>query len=375
MSYDFATLQICTHRIVDDLVVFTDESRDTVAFPVQPVNDDVQVTIDGIAIPAKGLYARFPVIFAKAEPYRVVRNVSDLVLLQINNTVHTIELPPGSAKTALSLAAYLQTFSPDVVFSIENGHIIMKAAPGTTARFQDPRLTDPLLSLPSSTRALATYSNLGITPGRTAKTVKSRPGWSLEQDTGLNTTYLKFAEPIKNDTPVMLLSYTTVATFCPRCQGSSYEYDYRVKDSTFETVRNSDLLAQELDKFIFTRLGSHFKWTWMGSNLIDRIGGKSVGTQSIIDIDVTSAFSVYKNIKSQQSSLLAGQDVTDAEFPGNLVSVSSTVLPDDPTVVYSKIVVSNRSATAVELTRIVGTPDPFAALVAPDGSGPYTLRG
>ncbi len=375
MSYDFATLQICPHRIIDDLVVLEEPMRNSVVFPVRPVNDDVTVKIDGTVIPKMGSSGIVPVVFSKLEPYRIVKNVSDLVYLQINGAIQRIELTPGAAVSALSLGRYLQSKTNDAIFKVRNGHIVMEAVVGKSATFHDPRIEDKFATLPDTTRCLAAYSALGITPGRTSKSKAGYPGWSIEFDANLQQTSLVFNDVIPNLNPVIQLSYTTVASYCPRCEGSSYEYDYRVKDSSFETVRNSDLLAQELDKFIFTRLGSHFKWRWMGSNIMDRIGGKALGAPGVVDLDVSNAFNVYQNIKSQQASLFAGQNVTDAEFPGSIRSISSQSQPNDPTIVYTNITVSNRSLLPVQLTRLISTPDPFTALVAPDGTGPYMFRG
>jgi hypothetical protein len=140
------------------------------------------------------------------------------------------------------------------------------------------------------------------------------------------------------------------------------EFDYSIVNNSYERVSDADLLAQEFDKFLFTKLGSHWKWPWLGSRVMDRVGGKGSSAQvtasSMLTLDVGRAFSVYQNIKSQQSQNFT-QDVTDAEYPLTIKSVNVSTLPNDPTVALMNIVIICRSAQPIALRRIVGNPNPY----------------
>src|SRR5690606_28519206 len=106
--------------------------------------------------------------------------------------------------------------------------------------------------------------------------------------------------------------------------GTQLEFDYSIVDGTYETVKNTDLLAQEFDKFLHTEIGSHWKWNWLGSSLHSRIGGKGnmgiTSATSLLNIDVSQAFKTYQNIKEKQDTGFPQQRVSDAEYPLELGS-------------------------------------------------------
>ena len=233
-------------------------------------------------------------------------------------------------------------------------------------------MVDPTASLPLTLRVEGCYRDLGITAGREARYTLTYPGWQIESNEVLNEYYLVFNNAIRNSTPVINLTYNTIASFCRRCQGSTYEFDYRVVNSSYEIVRDTDLLAQELDKFLFTQIGSHFKWRWLGSDLFNQIGSKSIDAASRVNLDVTTAFATYQNIKTQQASTFRMQNVTDAEFPAAILRVNAVSPPDDPTVVVADLLVSNRSQQEVPMTRVVGNSDPLSLS---GSSSAYIFRG
>jgi len=372
MSYDFATLQVCKHTIVDESSILDSETRSRLTFQKQPISG-VSVTVDGNTIPANGLFGKQSVVFARKEPYRITKNVSDLIYVANKlGEARYVELPPGLAISAKTLTSYLNIHIPEAAFVVKNGHVVAEPKLGETLLFKNPRLVDPAVSLPATTRVEGCYRDLGIIAGREARYTLIYPGWKVESNDVLNEYYLVFDNSIRNSTPVVNLTYNTIAPFCSRCQGSTYEFDYRVVDSSYETVRNTDLLAQELDKFMFTQIGSHFKWRWLGSDLFNQIGGKSLDASSRVNLDITNAFATYQNIKTQQASTFRMQNVTDAEFPASILRVNSSSPPDDPTVVVADILISNRAQQEVPLTRVIGNPDPLSLAGT---SSAYIFRG
>ncbi len=390
MSYDFATLKVCSHYIADEQVTLDLETSQYIIIPRKLSNERIKINIDGYEIPASGLHSYAEFTFSKPEPYRIVSGVSDTIQIKIlNGAVQSIKLNPGSMLSAKSVADDLSTKIKGLTFTVKNKRVVFSSPTrfkGTYFTFIDPRWTDKALASPTTTNILACYSNLGITPGRCGIGLEVYPSWDLtvNEFDPLEQVVLKFSKPIYNTNPVVTLSYTTLATFCPRCQGSRLEYDYSIVKNTYETVKNSDLLVQEADKFMFTILGSHWKWPWLGSNLLNRIGSKAnpdgLAASGLVGIEINQAFATYQNIKSQQATRYLFQNVSDSEFPVKISNMSVGSPDNDPTTVLANFTISSRSRTVVPITRLVSAPDPFQVTSDPSGviqqaGKGFTLRG
>lgn len=391
MSFDFALLKQCSHYIVDEVATL-DPATTMFFVPARTVasQNNLTVTIDGYDVPASGLYSRATVPAPKPGPYRVLPNVNDLLLIRIQNDQHPVmvALTPGKYLTPLDIAADIATKLSDAdlvinrsarLTSESNGtHFnIVSTSPVKGKYFQllDPRIyyNDPSVSLADTARCLNAYSTFGFTPGRVGIGSLIYPGWQLT----LNPNYpidqyiVRFNSPILNYSPTVRVSYHTLSNSCGRCLGSKMEYDYTVSGTSYESIRNTDLLLQEADKFLFTTIGSHFKWRWLGSTLIQRIGSKSNAAGSVasalVNVDLTNAFNTYQNIKRQQSTNFPYQNVSDSEFPSTLVSADSNSSPEDPTTVFANITIASASQDLIPVTRIVTTPDPFSITTNPGG--------
>lgn len=391
MSYDFATARLCTHEVALESFVLDPETRLTAPFPKPPANSAIRVFIDRTEVPSSGLWSVPAVPFSKREPYRIRRGENDLIYFGVGfSTPRLVQLLPGPAVRAKDLARDLQRQFPDLVVEDVNGHVVFRTynpTNGTAFQFHDPRWTDRTESMPTTPRILATYSSLGIVPGRAATGRRIFPGWTIQADPDSplqSDRRLLFSDIIRNADPVVEVCYVTTAQNCRRCFGSRVEFDYSVSNSTYETVRNTDLLIQEFDKFLFTRRGSHFKWNWLGSGIVDRIGGKGDTAQAaasaLINMDIQQAFASYQNVKQQQLISFPNQRVTDAEFPADLAGVGFSPVKDDPTVVIAQISIRSQSRVPVPVQRLIGLPDPLslAGQVARNlllSNEPYFRRG
>ena len=377
MSYDFATERVCSHRIGPERVFLN--SNDSTFFDLSktPASDSATVQIDGQNVPKSGLYTRAQVVFSNPEPYRLQSGKSDLLTVRVGqDTPRTVTLPPGNSVRAADIARVLSDAVPELNFDVVNKRVIARTHTtfkGAAFSFPDPRWTDKAESLISTSRILGAMKQLGITPGRVGSGVKVFPGWKITVNpvSYYDQFIILFDEPIPNDSPVVTVIYQTVAQLCNRCGGTRLEYDYTVSKQSYETVQATDLLAQEVDKFMFTRIGSHWKWKWMGSGLSDRIGGKAetgLGSAAgLVSMDVSQAFATYQNIKQQQARSFPQQDVTDAEFPYSLDGLTAASPSDDPTTIVVNMVIRNRSRDYIPLTRIVNAPDPFQLTSDPSG--------
>ena len=372
MSYDFATNQVCTHQVFFEKVNINSFTHQTIDFPFPPSNlNNITVYIDRVRVPNTGLYSYAELPFLNSEPYRIKINQNDLIYFNVfgNNPPKFHQLIPGSNVSAKDLARHLQKLFPNLFIYVKNKRVVIRTIErvrGPAFQFHDPKWTDVTSSLPTTARTLAAYSTLGINPGRIAFGKKLFPGWSVEGVPGspIDTDRrIKFNEPLSNSIPLIEINYTTDARNCRRCHGTKMEFDYLILNNVYEEVRDVSLLAQEFDKFLVTKIGSHWKWPWLGTGLIDRVGGKAavsgVSATSLITVDVNQAFKTYQNIKQQQEQGFPQAQVSDGEFPFQLANLDVQSLPDDPTVAIVAGTIISRSRVPIENIRVIGDPSPF----------------
>jgi hypothetical protein len=375
MTYDFATEKVCPHVVVRETSVIDEVSRDVIRFQRPPTGSSVILYVNGEVVPPGGLFSVPEVGTTSSGPFRITSGVDDLLYVSIPGSApRQVQLLSGRTVPASDMAKDLSLKIPELSITAESHRIVFRYPSRTYGRsfsFPDPRWTDKTSSLPATARILGGFSRLGIVPGRVVSGRKLFPSWNLTADplsTIETDRIIQLSEPLPHSLPQVKLTYATAPASCRRCFGGRIEFDYSVVNGTYETVSGADLLKQELDKFIFTKAGSHWKWPWIGSQLISRIGGKGGGgaVNSMISLDVSKAFAVYQNVKSQQAQ---SQSVSDAEFPSSMDDLS--VVPDknDPTVSYITAFVTTRSLDPVTLKRTVGDPNPFSVL----GSSPAQL--
>jgi hypothetical protein len=382
MSYDFATLKVCSHQIVDEIVTL--ESGTSIFFRLSRTlanTEEVTIKIDDITIPKSGLYSYATVPCSKPGPYRIMSGVNDLLQYKIGNdsTLRTMVLNPGNSISASDMAFDIASKSDSSLTTLVKNNRVVLSSPtpvnGKHIYIPDPRIenSDPSVVLPTTERALRTLNTLGISIGRVGSGSLVYPGWEIIKNrySPLGETIIQFSWPILNYSPIITASYITLAQNCGRCLGSKVEYDYNISGKSLETVRNTDLLLQESDKFMFTELGSHFKWPWLGSKIASRVGSKAnpgnLSSSALVSVDINSSFSTYQNIKRQQATLFPYQNVTDSEFPAALVSATTESSPTDPTIVLANLVISSASTEYVPVTRVVTLPDPFSVTSDPSG--------
>lgn len=368
MSYDFALQKLCSHEIRMESGIYN-SSFGVVRFKSPPSNQRVTVWVDGVEVPRAGLWSNAFLIFSNPGPYRIKRDQNDLLYVRLGNDLpRFVPLITGVVRPS-DMVKDLSKKIPSLNFEVNKERVVVSSktpVKDSAFAFYDPRHTDKTQSLSTTARVLGAYSSLGIIPGRVATGRMIFPSWTIEPDpvsAWEMDKVVKFSKILPNKQPTIHLSYVTHPTYCRRCGGSRIEFDYNIVGNSYETIDGVDLLAQEFDKFLFTRIGSHWKWTWLGSKLIDRIGAKGTTgravVSSMLSLDVSQAFSVYQNIKMQQSRNSPAQQVSDAEYPHAIKNVSVNTLPEDPTVAVVSITIMCRSSEPVMLKRIVGSPNQY----------------
>jgi hypothetical protein len=367
MSFDFALRKICSHEIMFENSVL-DSSRRIVRFKSPPSSSRVTVYLNSIPIPSSGLRTSSEYSFILQEPYRIRQGKNDTLYVGIiGQSPKIVQIPSGSQVFGRDIAQEIQKVIPELSISVENGRIKISSRDFSSFCFFDPRWEDKSFSLPSTQRIIDTFKYFGINPGRIVSSKSIFPGWDIvhDEDSPVESDrVIQFSRPIKNADCIPQVSYFAEPASCKRCNGSKIEYDYTISNNTYEIVKESDLLLQELDKFLFTRIGSHWKWTWLGSPLVDRIGTKNISqsnfTNSMINLDISQAFRVFQDIKSKQSIRFPFQRVTDSEFPFSLDSVNVVGFDEDPTVALVNISIKSRARIPIPINRIIGNPNPLS---------------
>lgn len=373
MSFDYALEKICSHEVKLETVRFAAGTDDSIRFPKNPTNSNISVWVDGYKVPPGGLWSKPELPFSRVEPYRIISGVSDMLYVQVGHgAARLIQMISGNDIKASDIAKDLSLKIPELSIYASGGKVFFSSNEfGPTAlnfSFPDPRWTDRTSSLPTTSRILCGYKQVGVVPGRKVISRKVIPGWNIIGDdltlvAGGNGKLIRFSEPIRNANPVFQISYVTDSMSCRRCIGSQVEFDYNLLNGSYETIRDADLLSQEFGKFLFTKSGTHFKWPWLGSKLTERIGGKNIMTgitsSALITLDINQSFKTYQNIKTQQDQQFPFQRVSDAEFPYSLGSLTVQIPENDPTVAVVVSSVLSRSREPVVLKRLIGNPSPF----------------
>jgi hypothetical protein len=368
MSFDFATERLCSHEVWFETAQLDTFVRNTVRFQRQPSTNRVNVYVDGVEVPPSGLYVSGFITSTRKEPYRIRSGYNDMLYIQVGREMpRLVQLLAGSTVRVKDLAADLQKKVPNLQFTATNGRLTISswtAMPSSTFTLPDPVWTDRTRSMPNTWRASRGAAELGFVLGRSVSRRLVYPGWKIVMDPNSYTDekILVFDTPLQGDSPFVQLTYVVPRQLCRRCFGTQIEFDYGVVNGGYERVTGTNLLLQEFDKFLFTRIGSHWKWSWLGSKLADRIGGKYITqggvTNAFVTMDVNQAFRSYQSVKSKQDAMLF-QEVSDAEYPVDFADLSVIGDPNDPTTAIVQGTIVSRSHESVELKRIVGNPNPF----------------
>jgi hypothetical protein len=348
MSYDILIDQTCPHAVVEE-ALFVNTDRVTVR-PLRPISSaaSVQVFLNHeFEVPSTGTLLAANSSGSRSGPFTVTPGVNDTLQVIVNQGVTQTLVLPGSNKLPVSrVAAALNQGITGVTFSVINDRLSFSTTD-----------TGPQASV-FITGASTAAGLFGFGSNREYRGKLLAPGWTLVSDpttlADRPTRLIVFDEPLRSASDFVEVSYVTLQQECRRCGGTGYEHDWRY-DSRGEviTVQDDDLLVQELQKDIYTILGSNPFHFWYGSGLINSIGKKLTAggfVQNVIVSDIHQAFNRWQSTKRQQEENV-GQFVSDKEFPFRLLSVDFQQSTQDPTVIFVSVTVQNRSSEPVQLTR------------------------
>jgi len=369
VSYDRQIDQACPHHVLQE-ALFLDTDGSTVR-PIRPVATAVSVAVRlnrAIDVPSAGVRIAASVNGSRQGPFDITSSNNTVSLRLAGDALQEVVLPASKGLNADLVAEYLNPRLRGVFFDVKGSRLAMRTL--------DVGRPAAVFVLPASTF----LSHIGIPTNREYRGKQVAPGWSLINDPltlpDRPARLIVFDEPLRGHGDFVEISYITLRSECRRCGGVGKENDWRYGlNGEVVQVVDEALLIQEVSKVFYTRRGSNPFHTWYGSGIFDAIGRKITPdgfVENFIVSDLQQAFRRWQSIKKIQEEN-AGQDVSDREYPFNLQDVQLKQSSQDPTVVFVKCTIQNRSSEPIVLERGVRFPVPLS-LVEPN-SAQGVVRG
>lgn len=359
MSYDRQIDQVCPHGVLQEALYFANDLQ-TVA-PLRPIASAVSVRIrlnGAIDVPSAGARIAATLIGTRDAPYSIRTGVNDTLRIQVGaSAMQTVTLPAANRISIDQLIRLLNQGFSGVAFSAYGSRVQLSSL--------DVGKAATLFLGPGSTLG----PTIGFPSNRQLRGVDVVPGWTLISDPNTLSDrprrLIVFDEPLRGLNDFVEVDYTTERNECRRCGGTGMENDWRYAVNG-EVIRVIDeaLLIQEIQKLFYTLMGSNRFHDWYGTSLLETVGQKLTPNnfvQNIIVSDIYQAFRRWQSVKHQQETSV-GQAVSDREYPFALTSVNLQQSTKDPTVVFVKVEIQNRSGDPINLERGLRFPLPLSLM-------------
>ena len=172
-----------------------------------------------------------------------------------------------------------------------------------------------------------------------------------------NKKKLYFDKSLRSRDDIFELTYFTDERNCRRCHGLRLEDDIRfdLQGKPIQ-VRNNQKLLQDVQKFVFTMLGSNPFHELVGTNAFTLIGSKLSNIQLTslkLQQEITTTLQVYQERQITQATV---QEVTDSEMLFKVISVNVERNDQDPSIIDIRIVFSNNTFGETEIAESVTIP-------------------
>lgn len=150
---------------------------------------------------------------------------------------------------------------------------------------------------------------------------------------------LVFSRDLLDPDPMLELTYSVTSDNCRRCHGSKKECDVRLDSKgTWKLVRDEHKLAQAIEKWELTKLGSNQWQTLIGTTLVNLIGKKGSDLDSIRSIISDDFRRMESMIRSLQKRQTTYQIVTPRETLRRIVSTQVNSDPVDPRIIKVSVI-------------------------------------
>jgi hypothetical protein len=346
MTQDLKLRHVCPHRIHLEWIALEEDFMSlSVSKPIAS-KSSVDVYVNGVRVdPDRGVLMPAKLKITQA-PVTIIDGVNDRIALRVDQQDRiVVNLAPGRYATGQDAIAHVQ---------IEG---VVVSAGGISTMTLGPQAS---LFLDAVTaREKAGHQTLGVSARRFIRGTEEMPGYGVVEDPVTLRSRIVFRSEIRSLNPICEVSYTTVRSFCPRCVGLGVEDDVRYNNrGDFLFVRNSALLLQEAEKMILTQAGSNVFHPHYGSRILDQIGSKRVGANSVMEGFITSeAARVMERYRETKLFQERYQPVTDLEMIDRVVSIRVVPVVQDPTSVILRIELRSRAGVEEVIEDIITLPD------------------
>ena len=224
----------------------------------------------------------------------------------------------------------------------------------------DHRIYRELLTLDSDRRSLRfsrPLSAVGNVELFASDDLVSKTEYILVEDTTINDPYhgkmVYLKEKWSQIEDYFEFNYVTLHNYCPKCLGLKYldDVNYDTRGGR-KTVRNENLLLQNIEKFVITTVGSNPFHTFIGTSLVTFLGERNSNRDYIetkITHEINSTLGILKDMQQQYEK--TGRAVTDGEMLDIINSVEVNFDVNDPTVIRADVTVQARSGKTVDYTQ------------------------
>lgn len=342
MSQDLRIKHTCPHIVACESLAIEDDLR-TLRPVMPPASSAVLLFRNGRIIPRAGITTAVEITSLQAQPFEIETGDNDTFSISVNNgTTQSVTLPTGLSVSAQDIADALDSGLQGVSVSASEGRVVIQ---------HDQRGPQATLAMKDGNA----HSTLGFPSIRIYRGKQVVPGWTLVRDpiSPVPTDrVLYFNQGLPSFDDIFEVTYVTQRDLCRRCGGLGIENDFRYnRNGEPLFVRNQFLLLQEVEKIVFTILGSNVFHTWYGTSLFELIGskitrpggGQLIETQLVSEIQ--AAIERYRDVKEKQSRI---QEVTPAEQLRRIVSIEVRQDQNDPTVFRILVSLESRAGRLEE---------------------------
>lgn len=343
MAKDFALKHVCPHYVLNEWLA-VEEDRVTLNTVRYPSSSKIEIEANGHLVPRDGLKAPAKVTGRVSQPYQILNNTNDQLRLRVNNgPLQVLYLPTGTAVSVNQVVDAINEQATGIKAEAANGRVSLT----TEAKGEDATLL-----LQSGTA----HETLGFQSTRFYQGRLIIPGWDLVKVPNTVDQFarqIKFRQPLSSTDDILELSYYTRRQDCRRCSGLGLENDIR-HDNRGEPslVTGINLLAQEVEKIVFTIRGSNVFHQWYGTSINDLIGSKIIRGGSFVSNqlrnEIATTLERFRQVKSNQATL---QPVGDQEFLQRVRTIS--VVQDDvnPTIFRIRVEIQNAASEIEQITQ------------------------
>lgn len=276
----------------------------------------------GENIPSTGLSSPAILESEFPEPYTIDVNMQ--LTLVIGEQEKQIKFP-NTTKVKMTALEVVKTIISQAFFPIrsENKRIV---------------LVDP------SRVSIRGGEALGFRKVKAAKARRLYPSWGMR-----TKRELRFSAPIPQEK--YTIQYITDSRYCPRCRGTLFENDFRLDFGSPKIIVDENLLYQQLQKLLLTRLGSNPYHAWYGTSIPSRIGNKTSNlTATQLKEEVRRALTNFQTVQREQAKY---QALSLKEQLYRVVRVDAFPHKEDPTLYYVEVEVMNASTERIKIDTFV----------------------